>query len=865
MVTRIVCYPPLGQTTVVQEKQAELMLCIELEKAEVKAESLEAVLWHSGLNGQWTELPFKHLTNVADLSIHTVSNQQRLCSYHSCTLSTAARPAQIHFTLRFRARNQTWQWAKDAFGEQDGEIRFQDPSFKPHTLQSCCPTPDLALNIAPTSGGLGNNAAATVWEISDTVPGAEDPNSGYRTRKIGLPRDFSHWFALVRHSTAWIAPRQGQNEIRLDGDAIVCSFLRKDGLHLLFLAVTTEDVLTVLKTNDCGELLMVGKNDSLHIGQCVVVAALGSTLEDTMAAAVAGAENVVRKSEPSLPTIWNKASEEVVNDSSTDSQGWFNGLTYCTWNALGQDLDQGKIHNALQVLVEHGITITNLLIDDNWQSLDHAGANQFERGWVDFEASGIGFPDKLSGLTASIRHNHPNIRHVGVWHGIFGYWGGFSPDGGLARRYSLRSVNKERDYCDRESFTVVDGEDAARLYEDFYAFLQKSGIDSAKADTRYLLDCLCSSKDRRGMIRRYNNAWLEASAKYLSMRVISCMSMIPQLLFSPELLLKRATDQDQQKLIMRNSDDFFPEVESSHLWHVFWNAHNAVFTQHLNIIADWDMFQTTHDYSGFHATARCVSGGPICISDYPGKHNLTLIKQLVANLPDGSSIILRPSVMGRSVQAYTAHSEERFCKVATFQDIPCGEHRPWTGTAIMGVFNMSTQTQVEFLPLLEFLNFKGSGIEYALRSHVTGDIVVPLSGASTRSLVKLELGHRGYDILTLYPLLPLHGGRQIAVMGLLGQMTGAAAIIGIDVKADDRIVTTRLKALGSFGLFMTGPGNDGIPVFATITLCGTSITQAFQTVEHTTNGILLKIDLEGAWKESSLPDQQIVVEAKIRE
>lgn len=766
--------------------------------------------------------------------------------------------------MRFRARNQTWQWAKDAFGEQDGEICFQNPSFEPQSLQSCCPNPDLALNIAPTPEVLGN-IAATVWEISDTVPGAEDPNSGYRTRRIGLPRDFSHWFALVRHSTAWIAPRQGRNEIRLDEEAMVCSFLRQDGLHLLFLAVTSADVLTVLKTNDRGELLMVGKNDSLHIGQCVVVAVLGSTLEDAMAAAVSRAENFVRRSEPSLPTIWDKASEKVVNCSIKDSQGWFNGLTYCTWNALGQDLDQGKIHNALQVLVEHGIAITNLLIDDNWQSLDHAGANQFERGWVDFEASGIGFPDKLSGLTATIRHNHPTIRHVGVWHGIFGYWGGFSPNGGLAKRYSLRSVKKERDYCDRESFTVVDGEDAARLYDDFYGFLHKSGIDSVKADTRYLLDSLCSSKDRRGMIKRYDNAWLEASARYLSMRVISCMSMIPQLLFSPELLLKRADDQGQQKLIMRNSDDFFPEVESSHLWHVFWNAHNAIFTQHLNIIADWDMFQTTHDYSGFHAAARCVSGGPICISDYPGKHNLTLIKQLVANLPDGSSIILRPSVMGRSVQAYTAHSEERFCKVATFQDIPCGEHRPWTGTAIMGVFNMSTQTHVEFLPLTEFLNFKGYGIEYALRSHVTGNIVVPLSGASTRSLVKVELGHRGYDILTLYPLLPLDEGRQIAVLGLLGQMTGAAAIIEIDVKADDRIVSTRLKALGSLGLFMTGPGNDKNPVFATITLCGTSITDAFQAVEHTMNGVLLKLDLEGAWKKSSLSEQEIVVEVKIRE
>ncbi|KAI4259006.1 MAG: hypothetical protein L6R42_004802 [Xanthoria sp. 1 TBL-2021] len=200
---------------------------------------------------------------------------------------------------------------------------------------------------------------------------------------------------------------------------------------------------------------------------------------------------------------------------------------------------------------------------------------------------------------------------------------------------------------------------------------------------------------------------------------------------------------------MRNSQDFFPEVESSHLWHVFWNAPNAIFTRHLNIIADLDMFQTTHDYSGFHAAARCAFGGPICIADYPREHNLTLIKQLVASKPDGSSVSLRPSVMGRSVQSYTTHREERFCKLATFHDISFGEHGPWTGTAIMGVFNMRTKTYVEFRPLIECINFKANCTEYALRSHVTGNIIVPLSGASTRSKVKLELGHRGCDILTL--------------------------------------------------------------------------------------------------------------------
>lgn len=178
---------------------------------------------------------------------------------------------------------------------------------------------------------------------------------------------------------------------------------------------------------------------------------------------------------------------------------------------------------------------------------------------------------------------------------------------------------------------------------------------------------------------------------------------------------------------------------------------------------------------------------------------------------------------------------------------------------------MSTKTYVEYLILIEFLDFKGNGIEYALRSHVTGNIVVPLSVAFTRSLVNLKLGHRGYDILSLYLLLPLHEGRQIAVLGLLGQISGAAAVIEIGVKADDRIVSTRLRALGSFGLFMSGSGDGENPVFTTITLCGRRISDAFQAVEHMRLGILLKLDLEGAWNESSLAYQEIVVVARIRE
>jgi Raffinose synthase or seed imbibition protein Sip1 len=144
---------------------------------------------------------------------------------------------------------------------------------------------------------------------------------------------------------------------------------------MILLAVAAADVLTVLKTNVHGELLMVGKNDSLESGRFVVVAALGTTFEDAKEAAMARAEEVVRRSQPSMPEIWNKAGGENGNINVQKLQGWYDGLTYCTWNALGQDLDQGKIHTALQVLSEHGVAVTNLLIDDNWQSLDYAGAS----------------------------------------------------------------------------------------------------------------------------------------------------------------------------------------------------------------------------------------------------------------------------------------------------------------------------------------------------------------------------------------------------------------------------------------------------------------------------------------------------------
>jgi hypothetical protein len=44
------------------------------------------------------------------------------------------------------------------------------------------------------------------------------------------------------------------------------------------------------------------------------------------------------------------------------------GLSYCTWNGIGQHLSEQKLFDALESLAKNEINISNLIIDDNWQS-----------------------------------------------------------------------------------------------------------------------------------------------------------------------------------------------------------------------------------------------------------------------------------------------------------------------------------------------------------------------------------------------------------------------------------------------------------------------------------------------------------------
>lgn len=214
------------------------------------------------------------------------------------------------------------------------------------------------------------------------------------------------------------------------------------------------------------------------------------------------------------------------------------------------------------------------------------------------------------------------------------------------------------------------------------------------------------------------------------------------------------------------------------------------------------MFQTDHPYSSFHAAARCLSGGPVYITDEPEKHDLDLIDQMTARTVGGKTVTLRPSVLGKAIGIYTGYGEERLLRLGTFS----GGKR--TGTGILGIFNVSSRILSEFLNLSEFPGVE-DGQEYIIRAHTTGDISNVIRLDDKNHAISLQLAVKGWEILSSFPLhsfklkRSLHpDGTKVAVLGLLGKMTGAAAVLTTEmhVEVNGRLrIESSIKALGVLG------------------------------------------------------------------
>ncbi|GKZ64696.1 hypothetical protein AnigIFM50267_005767 [Aspergillus niger] len=889
LLARVTCYPPLGQITCHQRRSRSsgstepdtINFTVVLESStSFPVQPWDIQIWHNISSSEWTATSLKgHGSPVAPLMNGSEEDYNYFRNIFSGKITLPSNAGHAQFTVRYRINpDAEWQWVNQQQGASDGILVFgsQKPEFTslestPTEFKKYFEGMSADINIEPRKS---ESPGSNLWHLSGKAQPAHAGESGYKEVALGVPMSILRYFSLVRIWAPWLGPRHGQGKFELSEEAILCSFLRTDGVHIVLLGLSGKDnVLTTFGSGENGEVIVKSLNDNAEPSTFQILASVAEDYEVAMSAIVYEARKLARPyaeqeaSDTKRAPVSPPPDDIVVVEKDVKAQWmaeWYDGLTYCTWNGLGQDLTEEKILRGLDSLKSHGIQIANLIIDDNWQTLDDADS-QFKRGWRQFEGNPAAFPKGFKQTIEAIRQKHPNVEHIAVWHAILGYWGGISAEGDLAKKYKTKRVEIKvpavggaiSHAFENGSVLAIDPDDVQKFYDDFYRYLASIGVDSVKADAQFFLDLIKDPEDRRRFITAYQDAWSISTLKHFSSRAISCMSMFPQAIFHSQLPTTKPT------IPLRNSDDFFPNIESSHPWHIFCNAHNALLTRYLNVVPDWDMFQTSHPYAGFHAAARCVSGGPVYITDEPGKHDVSLIDQMTAKTIHDGTVILRPSLIGRAMDIYHDYNEGHIVRVGTYT----GWAR--TGSGILGLFNISTAEKSTITHLLDFPGIhQDSQGEYIIRAHTSGMIASDLRVPDTESsLVTVTLPPKGWEILTTYPTYTFDlkakkraststpTETKVSVLGLIGKMTGAAAIIFSDIYVEDNgrlRFDISLKALGTLGIYFSDLPDWSIDDNFMVMILGRPVPKKTVWKEGGDKGRVVAVDILTAWKEMGL-------------
>jgi len=251
------------------------------------------------------------------------------------------------------------------------------------------------------------------------------------------------------------------------------------------------------------------------------------------------------------------------------------------------------------------------------------------------------------------------------------------------------------------------------------------------------------------------------------------------------------------------------------------------------------------------------------------------------------TVILRPSVIGRSTQAYISFEEERLVKVGAYNG------SSGTGTAFIGFFNCRNEGITEVVAVSEVIGAEAMKDGLVVRSHRTG-ACSPILSVANHDVFAIQVEGRGYDVLSATPVFYAKemGELYAADLGLIGKMTGGAAIVfnthysvrpgvssssngtndhydaattaGLTTKFSSGkkhlTIKTTLKALGTWGIYFLLPPKHSIDIDADLLVllngrivprhCVRLVSgKGVDGAGEGGQGVVLEVDIARAWKE----------------
>ena len=106
------------------------------------------------------------------------------------------------------------------------------------------------------------------------------------------------------------------------------------------------------------------------------------------------------------------------------------------------------------------------------------------------------FPGELAAAVRYIKERYPEIKTIGVWMTLQGYWNGLHPDSEISKNYNLTRYGCIKHFSQYplpppfEHIYLPAPEDTESYWVDYFTTLKSAGVDFVKIDNQANIDYL---------------------------------------------------------------------------------------------------------------------------------------------------------------------------------------------------------------------------------------------------------------------------------------------------------------------------------------------------------------------------------------
>ena len=435
-------------------------------------------------------------------------------------------------------------------------------------------------------------------------------------------------------------------------------------------------------------------------------------------------------------------------------------IGWCTWNSSenGKNLDEEHLLKGAATFTDNKFPLGWLLIDDGWFDQEDKRLNTFTPNEEKF-------PNGFKPLTSKLKSQY-GLKYVGIWHAYDGYWNGINPDSKLGERYKSELFNwTQKERADVESKAVTysfikpQSDSLKAFYDQWHKYFLSEGFDFIKVDNQLVTERMSVDTYPIDLIAVKMHEALYASVfKNFNGAIINCMDMTNDAFYN-----------FGKSAIARTVEDYFPERDGGVGYklekggpaaHVLMALYNSLYFSQM-VYTDFDMFESDNTYGTYHAAARAISGGPVYVTDIPGKQKLEVLWPLV-------------DATGRIIRADRPAMLTEDCLFQMQDNKPIKAFSFAGDAGLLAVFNAADADQVEgTVSPADIHGLKGES--FAVQEFYSGELSV-LKMNEKKKVTLNRMGNKYYNFV------PIENG--VALIGLVNKYNAPKTIISSKIVKD---------------------------------------------------------------------------------